>query len=80
MYVIVCAYLCVYMCVFMYIMHIYVCVFTGAALPMRRGAMHPLLLAVMGGYKGVHRFRVTRGYMKISMCYELSLHVDNDLR
>ena len=78
---------CIYVCICMYlcILCIYMCacVFTGAALPMGQGGDVPPTFGSRwggGGYKSVYRFRGTRGYMKISMCYELSLRVDNDLR
>ena len=38
----------------------------------------PPLLAVAWGYKGYIDVGDTMGYMKISTCYELSLHVDNN--
>ena len=80
MYFIMCTYLCVYMYVFMYIMHIYVCVCLQGLHFLCDGGRCTPTFGGRGGYKGVHRFRGTRGYMKISMCYELSLYVDNDLR
>ena len=70
----------VYVCVYVYYAYICVCVcLQGRHFLWDWGRCTPTF-GSRGGYKGVHRFRGTRGYMKISMCYELSLHVDNDLR
>ena len=72
----------VYVCVCVYYAYICVCVcvcLQGRHFLWDGGRCTPTF-GSRGGYKGVHRFRGTRGYMKISMCYELSLHVDNDLR
>ena len=55
----------------------------GAALPIgqRGGAMYPPTFGShLGGTKGYIDAGGTRKYMKISMCYEVSLRVDSDLR
>ena len=44
---------------------------------MGQGAMYPNFWQSLGGYKDAEG---TREYMNINKCYELSLHVNNELR
>ena len=73
----------VYVCVYVYYAYICVCVcvcvYRGSTSYGTEGDVPPLL-AVVGGTRVYIDLGGTRGYMKISMCYELSLRVDNDLR
>ena len=72
-------YACICMCLCILCIYMCVCVcLQGRHFLWDGGRCTPTFGSRGGG--GVHRFRGTRGYMKISMRYELSLHVDNDLR
>ena len=73
-------YACICMCLCILCIYMCVCVCLQGRHFLWDGRRCTPTFGSRGGYKGVHRFRGTRGYMKISMCYELSLHVDNDLR